>query len=169
MSGSGTAQLNEAMRGLLNQDIARQNLLAAGERDENVFVLFNGGIIKIFSASGNDPKTLGAAFDEIASTSPSGGTNIYLPIAECLRMMERYNAEDYITAIILMTDGKSDDYYDEFSRLYRASGMDVPVFSIMFGSSNPDQLNGLAELTRARVFDGKADLTGAFRTAKGYN
>jgi Ca-activated chloride channel family protein len=47
--------------------------------------------------------------------------------------------------------------------------LDVPVFSIMFGDANQTQLDSLAELTRARVFDGKTDLIGAFKNAKGYN
>ena len=46
---------------------------------------------------------------------------------------------------------------------------DVPVFSIMFGSADPTQLESLAELTHARVFDGREDLIGAFRSVKGYN
>jgi Ca-activated chloride channel family protein len=47
--------------------------------------------------------------------------------------------------------------------------LDVPVFSVMFGEANQAQLKGLAELTRARVFDGKTDLVRAFKNAKGYN
>jgi Ca-activated chloride channel family protein len=39
----------------------------------------------------------------------------------------------------------------------------------MFGDAKQEQLDGLAELTRARVFDGKTDLVTAFRNAKGYN
>jgi Ca-activated chloride channel family protein len=71
-----------------------------------------------------------------------------------------------------MTDGESTDRFDEFSRLYKTSGMeslDVPVFSIMFGDANQTQLDSLASLTRARVFDGKTDLVAAFKNAKGYN
>ena len=45
----------------------------------------------------------------------------------------------------------------------------MPVFSIMFGSADPTQLEELAELTHARVIDGREDLIGAFRSVKGYN
>jgi Ca-activated chloride channel family protein len=68
-----------------------------------------------------------------------------------------------------MTDGKSSGDYSDFSGVYGASALDVPVFSIMFGDANPDQLNELAALTKARVFDGKTDFVTAFRNAKGYN
>ena len=47
--------------------------------------------------------------------------------------------------------------------------MDVPVFSIMFGDADPEQLEELAEATNARVFDGREDLIDAFRKVKGYN
>jgi Ca-activated chloride channel family protein len=86
--------------------------------------------------------------------------------------MRRYNIKDYISAIIVMTDGESEDYFGDFSRIYRETGLDsldVPVFSIMFGDADQTQLDALAELTRARVFDGKTDLTAAFKNAKGYN
>ncbi len=47
---------------------------------------------------------------------------------------------------------------------------DVPVFSIMFGdSADPTQLEELAGYTHGRVFDGREDLIGAFRSVKGYN
>ena len=46
---------------------------------------------------------------------------------------------------------------------------DIPVFSITFGDADPSQLEDLAALTDARVFDGTKDLTEAFRSVKGYN
>ena len=39
----------------------------------------------------------------------------------------------------------------------------------MFGSAERDQLDGIARLTNAKVFDGRKDLVGAFRSVKGYN
>ena len=82
--------------------------------------------------------------------------------------IDRY--KDALTpAIILMTDGVSDGDFSEFQRYYEESGLDVPIFSIMFGSADPTQLEDLAELSNARVFDGREDLLGAFRSVKGYN
>ncbi|MDR2304157.1 MAG: VWA domain-containing protein [Treponema sp.] len=172
MADAGEAQLKEAMWNLLDQETAKRNLLSAGERDEHVFILFNSGIRQIIRVSGNDPQKLLDAYREIDSTQPGGGTDIYTPIIRSFRLMQNYNAGSYISAIIVMTDGESEDYFEEFSRFYKTSGMeerDIPVFSIMFGAANQDQLDGLASLTRARVFDGKTDLVTAFRNAKGYN
>jgi Ca-activated chloride channel family protein len=172
MAGTGEEQLKEAIRNLLDQDMARQNLLSAGERDENVFVLFSSGVRQIISVSGNDPKDLLNACHKVNSAIPGGGTDMYTPIVKCFELMRGYNTQDYISSIIVMTDGESEDYFEEFSRIYKTAGMeslDVPVFSIMFGDADQAQLDDLAELTRARVFDGKTDLAAAFKNAKGYN
>jgi Ca-activated chloride channel family protein len=172
MSGAGETQLKEAIRNLLDQNMAKKNLLSAGEKDESVFVLFNNGIRQIISVSGNDPKELLDVYHQIDSARPGGGTNMYKPIIKCFELMQAYHSRDYISSIIVMTDGESEDYFEEFSRLYKTGGMeerDVPIFSIMFGDANQAQLNSLAALSRARVFDGKKDLVAAFKNAKGYN
>jgi Ca-activated chloride channel family protein len=172
MSGSGEMQLKEAVRNLLDQDLAKKNLLSAGARDENVFILFNSGIKQIISVSGNDPKQLLDAWRQVNGARTGGGTNMYSPIIKCFDLMGRYKTGDYISAIIVMTDGESEDYFEDFRRLYRSERMaslDVPVFSIIFGDANQSQLDSLASLTRARVFDGKKDLAAAFKNAKGYN
>ena len=89
---------------------------------------------------------------------------------EGLRQLENYDLSQYTPAIILLTDGVSDGSLSDASETaYEAFGADVPVFSIMFGSADPTQLEELAELTHARVFDGREDLIGAFRSVKGYN
>jgi Ca-activated chloride channel family protein len=172
MAGAGEAQLKEALRNLLDGETAKRNLLSAGEKDENVFVLFNSGIKQIISVSGNDPEKLLAAYMEVAAAEPGGGTDMYSPVLRSFQLMDGYAVRDYITSIIVMTDGESEDYSGEFRRIYREKGLDrldVPVFSIMFGDAKQEQLDGLADLTRARVFDGKTDLVTAFRNAKGYN
>ncbi|MDR0584453.1 MAG: VWA domain-containing protein [Treponema sp.] len=172
MAGAGEAQLKEAMWNLLDQETAKRNLLAAGEKDESVFVLFNKIRTLTFFASGNDPEGLLNVYHKINSAVPEGGTNIYAPIISCFRMIQDINTGNYTSAVIVMTDGRSDDHFEEFSRVYKTSGMedrDLPVFSIMFGDADRTQLDGLAKLTHARVFDGKTDLIGAFKNARGYN
>jgi Ca-activated chloride channel family protein len=172
MEGPGETQLKESLRNLLDQERAKQNLLSAGEKDENIFILFNGGIKQVISVSGNDPKKLLEAYQEILSAQPGGGTDMYTPVLRSFQLMGGYNTKDYISAIIVMTDGESEDYFGEFRRIYRAEGLDrldVPVFSIMFGNAKQEQLDALAALTRARVFNGKTDLVAAFKNAKGYN
>ena len=52
---------------------------------------------------------------------------------------------------------------------YEELGEDVPIFSIMFGDADSEQAEELASATNARVFDGRENLTEAFRKVKGYN
>ena len=88
-----------------------------------------------------------------------------------MRLLASYDVKQYSPAIILMTDGKSQNSLQGsgFTEFYRESGLDVPVFSIMFGDAEDAQLKALATLTNARVFDGRQDLIDAFRKVKGYN
>jgi Ca-activated chloride channel family protein len=172
MNGAGEAQLKEALRNLLDQERAKKNLLTATEKDEHVFVLFTDRIIQIISVSGNDPRELLDVYYKIQAVRPGGGTDIYIPLLKCFDIIRWYNMKDYTSAIILMTDGESEDRYQQFFfQNYRShlDKLDVPVFSIMFGDAKPEQLDALAELTKARVFDGKTDLVTAFKNARGYN
>lgn len=68
-----------------------------------------------------------------------------------------------------MTDGQSDGSFKEFREAYDQLDNNVPVFSIMFGDANETQLQKVAEYTNARVFDGRENLTEAFRAVRGYN
>ena len=72
-----------------------------------------------------------------------------------------------------MTDGKSNPGVG-MGDLRRAMtdlrlNYDIPVFSILFGDADPQQLDEIAKHTSGRVFDGRKDLVQAFREAKGYN
>ena len=98
-----------------------------------------------------------------------GGTDIYAAALEGLKQLAEYDLEEYTPAIILLTDGVSSGDAEDFLREYESLGLDVPVFSIMFGDADPTQLEALAQATNARVFDGREDLVGAFRSVKGYN
>ncbi len=94
---------------------------------------------------------------------------MYKAAETALEVLSQYDLSQYTPAVILLTDGMSNGSFDDFRRAYEEAGMDVPVFSIMFGDADPDQLDDLADFTNARVFDGREDLIGAFRSVKGYN
>ena len=100
---------------------------------------------------------------------PGGGTDMYAAAIQGLEELEKYDLSQYTPAVILLTDGKSGGSYQDFAKAYEGFGVQVPVFSILFGDADESQLETLAQLTNARVFDGREDLTGAFRSVKGYN
>ena len=73
--------------------------------------------------------------------------------------------------MILMTDGESNGSHsmEDLKSAYQDGGYDVPIFSILFGEAYEEELQEIADLTNGRVFDGREDLVGAFRSVKGYN
>jgi Ca-activated chloride channel family protein len=168
MYGDGNAQLVSAMQQVLIQDKASENFLQASESDMNMIVMFNSGIIAVYMAEGN-----GTAIEElygyVKDQSVGGGTDIYLAAAKAVELMSRYDLSKYTPAVILLTDGDSQGYTSEFTEVYDELGADIPVFSIMFGDAQEDQLQYLADYTNARVFDGRTDLIAAFLSVKGYN
>jgi Ca-activated chloride channel family protein len=82
--------------------------------------------------------------------------------------MRPYLGKGYLPAVILMTDGHAKGR-DAFEKFWRRSGAGVPVFGISYGKADKRDLEGLAGLTQARVFEGERDLAEAFRAARAYN
>lgn len=168
MSGTGESQMRSAMEQILIQSNAEKNFLQASQNEINVLIPFDGDVRTIYTAQGNGADLEGL-YDDVAAEDTGGGTNIYTAAETALDVLAEYDLSQYTPAIILLTDGMSNGSFDDFRRAYEKAGVDVPVFSIMFGDADPDQLNDLAELTNARVFDGREDLISAFRSVKGYN
>lgn len=170
MYGDGQKQLTNAMDELLDQDKAKENFLQASEDEINIIVPFDSEPRDILEAAGNDKDTLLNLDSEIQAESPEGGTNIYNAIYAGLDYVKDQGIDinNYTPAIILMTDGQSESD-DDFESKFNDYNMEIPIFSIMFGDADSTQLDALAKLTNARVFDGTKDLTNAFRTVKGYN
>lgn len=125
------------------------------------------GVVKGLNAA-LDPDQAKKSYIEPAS----GGTDIYEGLLSALdELPSESEASQYTTAIVLMTDGRSNsDHQDEFESAYKSRGRDLPIFSIMFGDADPSQLKSLATLSNAKVFDGRSgDLAAVFRQAKGFN
>ena len=168
MSGEGENQLEEAMAQILIQDNAAQNFLQASSDEINILIPFDSNVRETYMASGNGQE-IELLYDDVVNEETGGGTNMYKAAETALEVLSQYDLSQYTPAVILLTDGMSNGSFDDFRRAYEEAGMDVPVFSIMFGDADPDQLDDLADFTNARVFDGREDLIGAFRSVKGYN
>ncbi|MDQ1354620.1 MAG: Ca-activated chloride channel [Acidobacteriota bacterium] len=171
MEGEGDKQLKQAMGILLDQRIARQYLIQAAGEEVIVVIPFSSSIMGQWQVLGNDEQQLGKLLDDIVRLAPSGGTDIYSPVIQGLNIISQYDPGKYMPAIILMTDGESNTGKNigDVKKAWQQLGLDIPIFSIMFGKASQEQLNQLAELSRARVFDGRKDLVNAFREVKGYN
>lgn len=169
MKGDGNSQLVAAMEQILIPENAEKNLLQASENEINIVVPFDGFVRTIYDIDNSD--NLPQLYRYIAAEKPGGGTDMYAAALEGINYAaNQYNLYDYCPAVIIMSDGASKtDSREDFIDGYKACGYDIPVFSIMFGDADDSQLNELAKLTNARVFDGRSDLIGAFRSVKGYN
>lgn len=171
MAGEGEEQMRQAVRYLLNPDWARRYFLQSGEEDWWLVIAFSGVIKAEFLARG-DTQSLRRLLRRLEALEVGGTTNIHAPILRALEIYHDLPDRDrYLPAIVLMTDGEHNTgpSFNQVSKVYRSLGLDVPIFSIQFGEANPAQLTPLAELSRARVFDGRTDLASAFRTVRGYN
>jgi Ca-activated chloride channel family protein len=170
MEGEGERQLEAAMRLLLEQEQARDYLLQASPRDVTIVLPFNHGILGEWEVFGNDPTELMQLYGSITDQRPDGGTNIYFPVSHALGILEDADLNDRFPAIILMTDGQSNEgSFSEVQQAYRRAELDVPVFAITFGDASTEQLQEITELTSGRIYDGTSDLVKAFRSAKGNN
>ncbi len=169
MKGNGERQVKAAMRTLLEPDIAAQYLLQASPQDVSMMIAFNSAPSAPMTIKGNAPQQLRGLLKHIEARQPGGGTNMYKATKSALQSLQTYEAQmgEYHTAVIVMSDGKSDGSLQDIQRakLWR----DIPVYTILFGEADPDQMHRLADATSGRMFDGRTDMIRAFRQAKGYN
>lgn len=168
MSGNGYSELIDAMTYILDEKKASENLLQFSSKDKITVIPFNGKVIDVWHTdNGNDTQNL---ISNILQLAPGGSTNIYDTSIRALNILSMEDLDTYNASVILMTDGMSNagDYLS-LSREYKYSGKDIPIYSIMFGSAYEDELEGIAKLTNAKVFDGRSNLLKAFKEVRGYN
>ncbi|MFB6842535.1 substrate-binding domain-containing protein [Streptomyces sp. NPDC056361] len=124
-----------------------------------------------------DPASPKAALDAIRSDArgltASGGTAIYSSVREAYRFLGEAPADTF-TSVVLMTDGENTDgdpaaAFETFYRSLPAEQRRTPVFPILFGDSDRDELGHLADLTGGKLFDAtQGSLDGAFEEIRGY-
>ena len=168
MSGEGEQQLVSAMKYILTEEEASKNMLQFSSKDKISVITFNQEIKNKWNIeNGVQTQDLIANIENEEST---GMTNIYLATSEALNILKTEDMDKYNLSIILMTDGLSNkgNFYD-VKKLYTNIGRDIPVYSIMFGSASASQLDDIAKLSNAKVFDGRTNLLEAFKKVRSYN
>lgn len=161
MSGTGNEQLVAAMEKILTYKLASEDMIQFSEKDIIYIIPFSNEVKSVESSlSGLDTALL---LEYIKQTSPRGGTDIYKPIEKAVELLNNHDSNIYTKSIVLMTDGESGGWFE------REEFNDIPVFSIMFGDSNPEQLDIISELTKGKTFDGRIDLINAFKQIRAYN
>jgi Ca-activated chloride channel family protein len=172
MRGEGERQLEEAMRLLLDPNLAAEYLLQPSARDVTYVIPFNDRVIDVWEAQGADPGVLTGLYGRIESQAPNGGTNMYVAATHAANLVQRRLDEggSFHPAVIVMSDGKSRGSLEQLMAAMQTSGAEgIPIFTILFGRADEAQMEALAEETGGRMFDGRTDVVRAFRKAKGYN
>ncbi len=169
MHGAGEEQLQQAMTFLLTPKTAAEVLVQWSPDDRIIVIPFDAGVRDTFEGTGK-PEDQAQLLSEVANEQAGGGTDMYACAQAALARFEQApDAAKFLPAIVIMTDGRSQGGANRFLNDWSQAPMRVPVFGITFGDADPGQLKALAEATGGRVFDGKGDLAGAFRSARGYN
>ena len=167
MVGSGNKELVDAMDYILT-DRAAEDFIQFSEKDKIDVIAFGSRILGIWETT--DGTKTNSILNNIKNTDPTGSTALHIAAIKALSKIENEDTDKYNVSIILMTDGQANvGTYYEFESAYKLLNKDIPVYSIMFGNADKDELEDIAELTNAKVFDGKQDLVKAFREVRGYN
>lgn len=168
MYGDGYDQLISAMEYILDEEQAGKDLLQFSEKDKISIVPFSSDVIDTWTTeNGNQTEEL---LQEIKKLSPTGATAIYPSAQKALEILSTEDLETYNPSIIIMTDGEGNrGTFTELQNYYNNTGRDIPIYSIMFGEAVENDLEEIASLTNAKVFDGRINLLEAFKEVRGYN
>ena len=168
MYGSGEEELKKAMNYILNNSEASKDKLQFTKNDKITVIPFNSKVQGIWTSSnGVDTEKL---LSNINSTASNGATALYDAIIEGLKVLDSEEDNNYTKTIIAMTDGAVNvGSYSSLEKKYKKINKDIPIYSITFGDAREYQLEEIAKLSNAKVFDGKTDLLKAFKEVRGYN
>lgn len=167
MSGDGIEELTNAMDYILDYDKASADKLQFSENDKITVITFNYEVDDIWQAeSGYNTADL---IRNINNKYPVGSTALYDAIISGLDILSE-DSDEYTKTIIAMTDGAVNvGTFEHLSSYYKSINSDIPIYSITFGDARESQLEEIAKLSNARVFDGKTNLLKAFKDVRGYN
>ncbi|MFI6447011.1 VWA domain-containing protein [Kitasatospora sp. NPDC050543] len=178
MRGDRLASLKGAMGRLTGVDDTR-GVRRFRDREEVTLISF-ASVVKSTRThvvpAGGSRAELAAIDADVRGLAADGGTAVYSSLEEAYRVVERQESaakDDRFTSIVLMTDGESNEGASDadFKAFYQglpASQRAVPVFPILFGDAAKGQLQGIAEVTGGKLFDGTGSLDGAFEEIRGY-
>jgi Ca-activated chloride channel family protein len=175
MEGDGERNANAGLRTILNQQTAENFLIQATPNDITTVMLFNDRVINLtaletWTVRGNDADALNDLFLRAEGVRSGGGTNIFGTAREALEWLSDTRTTECLPSVILMTDGEDNENEEASLNTYLNNNEnDIPIFVITFGGAQEGQVRPFVDRTYGRIFDGRNDLIGAFRTAKGYN
>ncbi|MFF7392186.1 substrate-binding domain-containing protein [Streptomyces scabiei] len=146
------------------------------DREEVTLMPFGSDVksIRTHVVRPEDPKAgLDGIRADTRELSASGDTAIYTSLRKAYEHLATAD-RDTFTSIVLMTDGENTEGespadFDWFYERLPIAQRQIPVFPILFGDSDQDELEHIADLTGGRLFDAqRGSLDGAFEEIRGY-
>lgn len=179
MQGRRLDELKEALGSLTGAsgESLEQRMQAFQEREEITLLPF--------STEPHEPQTfvvepgridesLGEVADAIGELEAQGDTATYDAVLEAYGLVEQAPEDDYLTSIVLMTDGQVNWGVGPTPFAEGLGGLSpeaarVPVFTVLFGEAGEDEMADLVEQTGGRLFDAREQsLEEVFREIRGY-
>lgn len=167
MAGDGYNELMNAMDYILTEKAA-DDFIQFSEKDTIDVIAFGSSVLGTWRT--NDGSNTETLLNQIHGLNPMGTTALYPAAQTALNMLKDEDMEKYNVSVILMTDGWPNvGTYNDLEKTYKNINKQIPIYSIMFGDANEYQMRQIAELSNAKIFDGKKDLVKAFKEVRGYN
>lgn len=167
MSSSGNEQLVSAMDYILTEKAA-EDFIQFSNKDKIDVIPFGTKVMATWST--NNGSDTSALLEKIKKQEPTGTTALYPAAIEALNILKSEDMDKYNVSIILMTDGQANvGTYKELKEKYESINKQIPIYSITFGSASESELKTIANLSNAKIFNGKTDLVKAFKEVRGYN
>lgn len=169
----GFEQMIEAMEKVIVAENAKKNLLLGTKYDQTYLIPFSENILGVLKAEGNGD-ALGNMYHDLANNyEPQTSTSMYEAIIRAIELLDenKDGLNKYNPAIVVLTDGKPNGAkdFDDLKMAYQDLAYDVPIFGILFGDAREEDMEKIADLSHARIFDGRSDMIRAFQNVKGYN
>ncbi len=167
MAGEGIRELKDAMNYILT-DEAANDFMQFSENDIIEVIPFSSYVGDPWiTKNGTETQML---LDNIERNRVDGATAIYPASMKALEELKNEDLDKYNVSVVLMTDGDNNvGTFGELRNYYERTNKKIPIYSIMFGDANDQELSSIAKLTNGKVFDGKQDLVKAFKEVRGYN
>ncbi|RMI36216.1 VWA domain-containing protein [Streptomyces triticirhizae] len=175
MDGERLAALQDALRRLTGADAPAGQRFR--DRERVTLMPFNDNVVSAETwtvEAGSREDALAGIRSGIDSLTALGGTALYASLIEAYELLADEGARDAFTSIVLMTDGQNIDdvtatTFQDFYVALDEEWRQVPVFTILFGDSDPAELQRIADQTGGALFDAvSGPLDDAFQEIRGY-
>ena len=171
MYGEGDRQLKDAMDYILDYNKALQDRVQFSKKDIVIVLPFSDNVMSAIETK--DGRNTADLISKIDNLYPGGGTNLYGCASRALDELNKVS-NNYTKTVVLMTDGAANigsfyNFSSDYNYAVEKNKVRIPFYSIMFGSAKRSQLEEIAMLTNARVFDGSKNLKSAFKEVRSYN